>query len=197
MHEQNFAPKETYSNPIHDYDRDLVNLLPPVATIDGLVNHYFENCTWIIRGVDHTAFMQGWDRFKSGQSPDRIVLATVCVIMAVAVLFLPRRHPLLDNIPETREELGQKYYDVMRSALQRYEAGPRGYTLELAELHIVRCHYQGQSKADSEEIWSAKSQLMSICIAMGLHRDPGKWKMSREVAERRRWIWWVTIMLDR
>lgn len=141
--------------------------------------------------------MESWTKFKSGQFPDRIVLATVCVIMAVAVHFLPQRHLLLDNMSETREELECKYYNVMRSALQRQEAGPRNYTLELAELYLIRCHYHAQRRTDSEEIWSTKAQLMAICIAMGLHRDPDKWNMPRDISERRRWIWWGNIVFDR
>ena len=32
---------------------------------------------------------------------------------------------------------------------------------------------------------------------MGLHRDPDKWRMHREVAERRRWAWWHILLLER
>ncbi|KAJ8589231.1 hypothetical protein M405DRAFT_818365 [Rhizopogon salebrosus TDB-379] len=33
-------------------------------------------------------------------------------------------------------------------------------------------------------------------LAMGLHRDPNRWKMSKEVAERKRWAWWHIILLE-
>jgi hypothetical protein len=32
---------------------------------------------------------------------------------------------------------------------------------------------------------------------MGLHRDPGRSRYSRDVAERRRWAWWHIILLER
>jgi len=32
---------------------------------------------------------------------------------------------------------------------------------------------------------------------MGLHRDPGKWRMHRDVAERRRWAWWHIVLMER
>ncbi|KAF7978315.1 hypothetical protein HWV62_925 [Athelia sp. TMB] len=181
----------------NEYDRDLLNLLPHFDVIDQLVDYYFEYCNWIHRHVDEPSFTQAWSRFKSGLCPDRIVLATVCVIIAVAVQYLPAQHIILESIAETHEELGYKYYDVMRSALQRQSLEPRVYTLELVELLLLRTHFQGLCKTDSEEIWIVKGELMSIALAMGLHRDPNMWHMSRQVAERRRWCWWHLIVLDR
>lgn len=130
-------------------------------------------------------------------SPDRIVLATVCVLLAVAVQYLPAEHIILESIAETHEDLGYKYYDVMRSALQRQSLEPRVYTLELVELLLLRAHFQSLCKTDSEEMWIVKGELMSIALAMGLHRDPDMWHMPRQLAERRRWCWWGLIALDR
>lgn len=193
----NDTPKDNISA-THEYDRDLLNLLPSIEIIDQLVDYYFEYCNWIHRNVDQPSFTQAWSRFKSGQFPDRIVLATVCIVISVSVQYLPAQHILLESITETHEELGYKYYDVMRSALQRQSLSqPRAYTLELVELLLLRCHFQQLCKVDSEEIWLVKGELMSIALAMGLHRDPKLWRMSRQVAERRRWCWWNLIVLDR
>src|ERR1700683_3648775 len=105
----------------HEYDRDLVNLLPPIDTTDQLIVYYFNYCNWIYRYVNQPAFTQAWARFKAGERPDRIVLATVCMIMAIAVQYLPPRHPLLDTLAgDTSEELGLRYHDIMHSALQRH-----------------------------------------------------------------------------
>jgi hypothetical protein len=141
--------------------------------------------------------MHAWERFKAGNYADRIVLSTACVIMAVAVYYLPPRHPLLQTMAESRDELGQKFYDVMRTALQRRQVESRAYTLELVELLLIRTHYLTLKKTDSEEIWSVRGELLTIGTAMGLHRDPGRWKMHRDVAERRRWAWWHIILLER
>lgn len=62
---------------------------------------------------------------------------------------------------------------------------------------LIRTHYLTLSKNESEEIWSIRGELVAIGTAMGLHRDPEKWKMSREIAERRRWAWWHIILLER
>lgn len=129
--------------------------------------------------------------------PDRVVLATVCVMLGVAVQYLPSQHIILESIAETHEDLGYKYYDVMRSALQRQSLEPRVYTLELVELLLLRAHFQSLCKTDSEEMWLVKGELMSIALAMGLHRDPSMWHMPRQLAERRRWCWWGLVALDR
>lgn len=83
-------------------------------------------------------------------------------------------------------------------ALQRRQAGSKAlYNLELVELLLVRSHYLTLLKDDSEEIWTAAGELVRIGTAMGLHRDPGKWRMHRDIAERRRWAWWHIILFER
>ncbi|OCH85149.1 hypothetical protein OBBRIDRAFT_798467 [Obba rivulosa] len=183
------------------YDHDLVALLPPVHTIDGLIQYYFEYCNWIYRHVNEPALLAAWARFKGGQSGDRIVLATVCILIALAVRYLPPGHALLASLPGTADELGAKYYGIMRTALRRHREDTDGlagtYTLELVELLLVRCHYLTFAKEDPEETWSVRGELVSIGSAMGLHRDPGKSRFDRAVAERRRWAWWHIILLER
>ncbi|KAJ7873396.1 hypothetical protein B0H14DRAFT_2720565 [Mycena olivaceomarginata] len=131
----------------HEYDRDLLGMLPSIDIIDGLINYYFEYCNWIYRHVDQVSFLlHNWGRYKKRILPG------------------PHRsrhgHRLLEGCSETHEELGLKYFEV-------------------------------------EEIWHAKSEIVSIGTAMGLHRDPGKWRMHRDVAERRRWAWWHIVLLER
>lgn len=195
--EDNAEAPPSSALPGHDYDADLLNDLPQWRVIDGLVSYYFEYCNWVYRHVCQSTFLAAWSRFKSGHSPDRLILATVCVIMAISVFYLPERHPLLENIVETHEQLGDKYYSVMIKALGRYQAENRTYSLELVELLLIRCHYLTLSKTDCEEVWTVRGELVSLATAMGLHRDPRKWKMSREVAERRRWAFWHIILLER
>jgi Fungal specific transcription factor domain len=138
--------------------------------------------------------MAAWARYKSGAGPDRIVLATVCTIMAVAILYLPTGHELLCALPPDSEAL---FYNIMRVALERKQAeGRRAYSLELVELLLIRVHYLMISKVDHEELWRVLGELVNIATAMGLHRDPGK-EMLLEVAERRRWAWWNIIGLER
>ncbi|KAG2031542.1 hypothetical protein BDR03DRAFT_927876 [Suillus americanus] len=181
----------------HEYDRDLLEVLPALETIDALIIYYFEYCNWIYRHVNQSAFTSAWSRFKSGSSPDRVVLATVCMIMAIAVHYLPHRDPLIAHLADDHEELGKRFYDVMRTALDRHRAESRTYTLELVECLLIRSHYLNLSKTDSEEIWAIRAELVSMGLAMGLHRDPSRWRMHKELAERKRWAWWHIILLER
>jgi hypothetical protein len=190
--------KNTRDIVTHEYDQDLVNLLPPFDTIDQFIDYYFEYCNWLYRHLNQPAFTTAWARFKAGQCPDRIVLATVCMIIAITTHFLPRRHPLLNICAgETNEESGRKYHSIMLSALQRYSMKPQAYTLELMELLLLRCQFHTLSRTDSEDIWSVRGEAISVAVAMGLHRDPGRWNMSKEVAERRRWAWWHVLIVER
>lgn len=180
-----------------EYDRDLLSLLPTIEIIDGLIVYYFEYCNWIYRHVNQATFSRSWERFKNGVNSDRIILALACAIMATATHYLPTQHPLLESLPETHEQLGQKFFDVSTQALKRKQQETKSYSLELVELLLIRSHYLNMLKNDSEEIWHIRGELVAIGTAMGLHRDPGKWRMHRDVAERRRWAWWHIVLLER
>lgn len=172
-------------------------MLPGIEVIDGLINYYFEYCNWIYRHINQPAFLQQWERYKGGASADRITLSTACVILAAATFYLPAQHQLLEGITETVEELGHKFYEASTMALQRRQNESKTYNLELVELILLRSHYLTLLKKDSEEIWAAAGEMVRIGTAMGLHRDPGKWRMHRDVAERRRWAWWHIMLFER
>ena len=190
------------SDPITDHypsprDFDLLAMLPEVTIVDGLLDHYFESCQWENRHLHHHAFMHAWARFKSNVASDRLVLATVFVVLAIAVQFLPPRHPLIETLPDSPLEISENYYTIGCTALQRYHVERRTYSLELIELLLLRTHYLTITKDQCEDLWTMRGELVSTAIAMGLHRDPGKWKMSKEVAERRRWAWWNIMLTER
>ncbi|KIY45982.1 hypothetical protein FISHEDRAFT_48356 [Fistulina hepatica ATCC 64428] len=165
---------------------------------DQLIAFYFEYCNWIYRHVNQDAFMANWERYKRG-CRDRVTLAIACTITAVATRYMPPDNHVLGHYStESNEVTGQNLFDVGTTALERRrQDSVRTYSVDLVECLLVRCHYMTLLKADSEEIWQAKSDLLSIGMALGLHRDPGKFRMSREVAERRRWAWWHIILLER
>jgi Fungal specific transcription factor domain len=170
--------------------------------MDSLIGYYFGYCNWIHRYVYQGSYLPAWERFKAGLSPDRLVLATACVLVALAIRYLPIGHELLSSFPQLSNEsacleLSSQYYDVMKKVLRRYQDETKVYSLELVELLLARCHYLTYSRSDAEEIWSVRGEVVTIATAMGLHRDPGNCKYSEEVAERRRWAWWHTHLVDR
>ncbi|KAF8656412.1 hypothetical protein AX16_002556 [Volvariella volvacea WC 439] len=182
----------------NEYDSDLLQMLPSIEILDSLIAYYFEYCNWIYRHVHQPSFAHHWERYKSGNSADRITLATACVIIAVATHYLPPGHRLLESFDEVAAvERGAKFYEVGVVALQRRLEETKAYTLELVELQLIRTHYLNMSKTDSEDVWRLRGELISIALAMGLHRDPGKWGMHRDLAERRRWAWWHVVLLER
>ncbi|KAF9535023.1 fungal-specific transcription factor domain-containing protein [Crepidotus variabilis] len=188
---------EDFPQMTQEYDRDLLALLPSLDIIDGLIKHYFEYCNWIYRHVNQASFTHQWEKYKSGAKADRIVLATACAMMSIATHYLPARHPYLEGFLESPEELGTKFFSVSTTSLQRHTADTRKYTLELVELMLCRAHFLTLAKTETEELWHARGELITIGMAMGLHRDPGRFKMSRDLAERRRWAWWHIVLLER
>ncbi|EIN10817.1 hypothetical protein PUNSTDRAFT_142740 [Punctularia strigosozonata HHB-11173 SS5] len=182
--------------PQSDYDRDLIALLPPASVIDKLISYYFNYCNWIYRHVNQPAFLTAWAAFKGGQSSDRITLATVCVILAIATYYLPKGHEYARYATSVEEDHGSEYYDVMRQALDRHRSANQKYTIELVELLLVRSHYLYLSKSKGEEVWQIRGELLTIATAMGLHRNPDR-RLPVDFAERRRWAWWHILLLER
>ena len=197
------APNNPASNPSHDYDRDLIAVLPPFHIVDALLEYYFEYCNWVYRHVNQAAFLPAWQKFKAGSSPSRLTFATAAVLSALAIRYLPPGHELLSSLPTAfssescYDELSTQYYNTMKTALQRYKDEDNFYTLDLVELLLVRSHYLTFTKTSPEEIWSVRGELVTVGTAMGLHRDPGRTRYSKDAAERRRWAWWHIILLER
>ncbi|KDR83496.1 hypothetical protein GALMADRAFT_235669 [Galerina marginata CBS 339.88] len=180
-----------------DYDRDLLALLPSLEVIDGLIKHYFDYCNWIYRHVNPPTFMHQWEKYKTGTKADRVVLSTACAMMAIATHYLQSGHHLLEKFHDPPEDVGLRFFEVSTTSLQKHMAESKAYSLELVELLLVRTHFHNLAKTDSEEVWHVRGELITIGTAMGLHRDPGKWRMHRDVAERRRWAWWHIVLLER
>lgn len=153
--------------------------------------------------MNQVAFSSAWQKFKAGHSPSRLTLATAAVLSALAIRYLPPGHELLSSLPaafpseSSYDELSTQYYNTMKIALQRYKDENKPYTLDFVELQLVRSHYLTFTKTSPEEIWSVRGELVTVGTAMGLHRDPGRSRYSRDVAERRRWAWWHIILLER
>lgn len=190
--------EDTQTDISRGFDDDLLAQLPAIHIIDGLVDFYLSFCNWMYRHIHPESFKASWSRFKEKASANRLTLATLSLVMAVAVRYLPEGHALLTALQHRdREEVGELFHHVACEALSRYRTESRSLSLELVELLLIRTHYLTLSKNESEEIWSIRGELVAIGTAMGLHRDPEKWKMSRELAERRRWAWWHIILLER
>ncbi|KAF9649321.1 hypothetical protein BDM02DRAFT_3094934 [Thelephora ganbajun] len=197
------APGDQTLDGTRDYDRDLIAVLPPFHILDALLEYYFEYCNWVYRHVNQAAFLSAWQKFKTGHSSSRLTLATATVLSALVIRYLPPGHELLSSLPtaipseSSYDELSTQYYNTMKTALQRYKDENNPYTLEFVELQLVRCHYLTFTKTSPEETWSVRGELVTVGTAMGLHRDPGRSRYSRDMAERRRWAWWHIILLER
>ncbi|KAH7343852.1 hypothetical protein B0J17DRAFT_193228 [Rhizoctonia solani] len=177
---------------------DLLAKLPDVSIVDGLLRHYFENCTWLNKHLNEPSLQTSWTRFKVSTCTDQLTVSILFAVLAISLLYLPKGHPLGTQLGGNVNMLSEEYFQNCTIALDRHRAtGPKVPTMELVELHLLRASYLSISKVDCEEIWTIKGEVMSIALSLGLHRDPGKWKLSKEQIERRRWAWWNVVQLER
>ncbi|KZT74053.1 hypothetical protein DAEQUDRAFT_720917 [Daedalea quercina L-15889] len=184
---------------VRHHDADLVAQLPNENTVEYLINHYFEYCNWIYRFVHEPTIRDAWRRFRNKQPMSRVELATVCVVIAITIRYLPLDHALFRTLRGGAIELGNTYFKVSCDLLERHrEITPthRTYTLELVELVLAQTHYLIFSEKRREEVWILCGELLTITTAMGLHRDPQN-VFPFEVAERRRWAWWNLMLVER
>ncbi|KAH9019406.1 hypothetical protein EDB85DRAFT_2008436 [Lactarius pseudohatsudake] len=170
----------------YEQDHDLVRLMPPLAVIDSLLDHYFEYCTWL-----------RWSNYKSGIWPCRITLATACVLLATAVFHLPDGHSISPGQPPVRPELGTRCYNIALMLMERHGPSTPGRDLDRIELLVARAYYLTLVTVDSEELWLLRAELVAVGTAFGLHRDPSAWSLPTNTAERRRMAWWNIVFLDR
>ncbi|KAI0249478.1 fungal-specific transcription factor domain-containing protein [Lactifluus subvellereus] len=181
----------------YEQDHDLVRLMPPLAVIDALLDHYFEYCTWLHRPVDAVAFMRRWSNYKSGIWPCRVTLATACVLLATAVFHLPDGHSVSPGHPPVRPELSTRCYNISLMLMERHGPSTPGRDLDRIELLLARAYYLTLVTVDSEELWLLRAELVAVGTAIGLHRDPGSWGLPSNTAERRRMAWWNIVFIDR
>ena len=181
----------------YEQDHDLVRLMPSLAVIDALLDHYFEYCTWLHRPVDAVAFMRRWANYKSGIWPCRITLATACVLLATAVFHLPDGHSVSPGQPPVRPELGTRCYNIALMLMERHGPSTPGRDLDRIELLLARTYHLALVTVDSEELWLLRGELVAVGTAVGLHRDPATWNLPNSTAERRRMAWWNIVFLDR
>jgi len=184
------------SPPVH-HVAELFQHLPDVSIIDTLIDNYFTSSVWIHKHLHEKAFRSTWDRFKlnpSAQSRGHITLATVFCLLAISTQYLQPVDPIITSVPYTQMELGDYYFSIAQTAYTRHRLETKALCMDLIEFLLLKVHYLNISKRDCEAIWTVRGQLLSFGTAMGLHRDPGKWKMSAELMERRRWAWWNTLV---
>ncbi|KZV62266.1 hypothetical protein PENSPDRAFT_618134 [Peniophora sp. CONT] len=200
-------------------DADLRKELPHISVTDGLIDYYFDYCSWIFKHIDRLAFTARWQEYKASPSSsyNRLLLAMEAIICAIAIHYVPPQHEFAKSLRlscasgdescqggRRADELGVRWYNVCRAALAREQAERRTYNLDVVEILLARGHFLLLTKIDTEENWAVRGELIAIATAMGLHRDPGT-KMPNFVAERKRWAWshiiafecWLAFMLGR
>ncbi|KAH9930823.1 uncharacterized protein B0H18DRAFT_1116537 [Fomitopsis serialis] len=182
---------------VRHHDADIVAQLPDHNTVEYLINHYFECCNWIYRFVHEPTIRDAWWRFRNGQSMTRVELATVCVVIAIAIQYLPlSRHKLFSALRGSAIELGNTCFKLSRDLLERHREITPTHTLEFVELLLAQTHYLIVFETRLEEVCIMCGELLTIATAMGLHCDPQN-VLPVELAERRRWAWWNLILIER
>lgn len=92
-HDGSVGPSTQNVRETDTYDTDIIQAMPELKVIDGLIDYYFQYCQWINRHIWEATFRTQWTRYKAGDNPDTLVLATCCGILAMTTCV----HDVLDR----------------------------------------------------------------------------------------------------
>ncbi|KZV62328.1 hypothetical protein PENSPDRAFT_758810 [Peniophora sp. CONT] len=197
-----YPPAQT-QRPEYDAERDqrLEKVLPNRDIVDGLIDFYFERCTWIFKHIDRISFTTRWQQYKSGAGTDPMALAGAAIISCIAVYYLPPNHALARTLDlyhfenampgtihanaarlDRADALAMEWYKAFFEAPKSSRSGRRISTMDELEVHLARTHFLAMSKIDTEEMWALRGTLVSAALAMGLHQGnapPGKASQGR------------------
>ena len=115
--------------------------------------------------------------------------------MAIALHYVPDEHEVVNALSEARTDLSSRYYRLMLEFMAREPMDSSQYGLGLVELLLAQSQYLSLTQVALEELWRVRGKLVTIALAMGLHRDPVGANLP-ELDERKRWAWWNVYMLD-
>ncbi|OQV05070.1 Fungal specific transcription factor domain-containing protein [Cladophialophora immunda] len=163
--------------------------LPPVALASQLVDLFFEHVYPLYPFVHRPSFMQRLNETYSGGQRDIDVpwQATLNLIFAFGSDYLDL------SLAET--------YTMSQSFLQHATELILSVCFDTTTLEVVQallllsCHLQ--SNMQYQRVWTSIGTLYRVAQSLGLHMDPGSWRISPIEKEIRRRIWWGIYSLDR
>ncbi|KAK5462564.1 hypothetical protein LTS15_002276 [Exophiala xenobiotica] len=163
--------------------------LPPGALANRLVDLFFEHVHPLYPFVHRPSFMQRLNETYSGVQRDIDVpwQATLNLVFAFGSDYLDLT---LAETYATGQCFLQHATELILSVC--FDTS----TLEVVQaLLMLSCHLQ--SNMQYQRVWTSIGTLYRVAQSLGLHMDPGSWRISPIEKELRRRIWWGIYSLDR
>ncbi|KAF9476029.1 hypothetical protein BDN70DRAFT_996004 [Pholiota conissans] len=184
-------------SPIRDDDllSEILDLLPQQSKAQHLCDLYLEYGKYLYSPISRNELLDdilavvykakqynGFDHFHS--------LSLLFIVFAIAELFNPETQAYT---PEAHE-----YYNLSRVALQ---FSPPMYDASLLAIQtlIHMAQYLDLSDSDPsspESAWIHLGNAIRLAQSVGLHLNSGRWKMSKELSQRRHALFWRLFVVD-
>ncbi|EJD06233.1 uncharacterized protein FOMMEDRAFT_119797 [Fomitiporia mediterranea MF3/22] len=178
--------------------------LPTLDRATALCNAYIEHVSWYCMPVSQQQLFrellaatygqmssdnrQAEDTHQTFRKLDNHDLALLLVVFACGAACEQYREPKHGD--------GQQYYRLSRVALGLQPIFARS-SLTTVQVLLLMALYDivSMRKNNLEETWKVVFMAANIAGSIGLHRDPGRWKLEPKVMERRRNVFWELYLL--
>lgn len=173
--------------------------LPPRQRALALIDTYFEQVSWIFRGVTRTQLVddmlpviyqhQPPPPGEDYSSPHD--LALLFIVFSVGALVQPE--------PSNAE--AEHFHQLARAALTIQPVLEKPSIVTIQTLHLMSI-YNAMSGSDlksetsMEVTWSLITLASHLSQTIGLHRDSARWGLSPKMVQRRRILFWDLFVAD-
>lgn len=152
-----------------------------------LVNLYFKHVHPAYCVVSKTRFLRAYRKNKLS-----IPASLRGIIYGLAAVFW-NEDPLLKEAVRPFEQ--HELFIAARASLERELDSPNLWKMQacLLILHEAAPSYWSH---ETPRTWTLSAQALACAQEIGLHRDPGDWKISQWEKSLRKKLWWATYMTD-
>ncbi|ORX41278.1 hypothetical protein BD324DRAFT_613935 [Kockovaella imperatae] len=179
---------------LHGQERsfeDLLSELPPPDDVEVLVDCYYRYFTWNHDVAPRRSIQPLLNRVLGDRQPVKILaknihpqqLALVYMILAIGSLY---NLELPQHDPQAEDFLLLSKNCLTKGDFLNHNTMPGVQTL----LMMGHYHLETEKGRNGNQAWPLWGLAMRIIVAMGLHRDGGRWNLPFEVVDERRQVFW-------
>ncbi|EXJ87776.1 hypothetical protein A1O1_04703 [Capronia coronata CBS 617.96] len=181
--------------------QDVLDALPPKATVDALLRDFFINTSHEPMIVHGPTFHQEYAQFWADPTSTPIAwVGLLFALMSLAVnyqQFSPNQSPDHAEV-EKPDSLVKTFRDktIECLLLSKYTNGPP-YAIEALLIHLFGDFIRGDSTQNVNEFWVLWGAIVQIALRAGYHRDGSHFPtLTPFQAETRRRVWAIMVEWD-
>ncbi|TPX11870.1 uncharacterized protein E0L32_007368 [Thyridium curvatum] len=192
-HRKALAPLTVFVDSILPVQKRMVDILPPKAVCDRLVDAYISTSEGLYRVIHAPTFREEYEAYwQSKRCTDGFLPRLLCML-CIGSRFETKKGLLHDrsngvHIP-TATALVRSWLDALR--------GKQLVDVTSLQAEVLLLHAQRMIAPRYQNTWTQLGFISRMAMTMGLHRDPTEFsQITPFVAENRRKLWFTIVDMD-